>query len=168
LNSGASGIVSSTITSSNNGVVELNYNSANRWKIQVYSGTNTLVPKNFSDGAEAYVIVYGGVSVSWEAFEYGGNSDTSTGSNHFDSLIWVGGTAPRSIASLSNGFQLIKFFVVDNVVIGQLLIDSCYDEEELLTDAAERAEASAAAAAANEAIVEGLVDQASTLMEQLN
>lgn len=95
-----------------------------RWKL-AGGGTYLPIPKNFVDGAEAYVIVYAGATVSWSAFENGGNSDQSEDSNHFDGITWVGGSAPRAVDSFYEGFQMIKLMIVDNFVVAQLLADTC-------------------------------------------
>lgn len=109
---------------------EFDFNYATRWKLAP-GGSYMPIPKNFKDGAEAYVIVYAGATVSWDAFGQGGNTDESLGSNHFDGIAWVDGSAPRAVDSLVAGFQMIKLMIVDNFVVAQLLVDTCTDIETL-------------------------------------
>lgn len=117
-------IVSDASTSS----VDLDFNKATCWKLTDTTSTITLNPKNFVDGAEVYVIVYGGVIVSWAAFEFGGNVDESIDANHFDGIVWTEGEAPRAVDSFTYGFQMIKLMVVDNTVVAQLIVDTCTNE----------------------------------------
>lgn len=105
--------------------IDLDFNKATRWKLKDTVNTNILIPKNFVDGAEAYIIVYGGVTVSWSAFDLNGNIDESEDANHFDGIVWVDGEAPRSVDTAVSGFQMVKLMVVDNTVVGELIVDTC-------------------------------------------
>ena len=164
----------STFTDDTNAIV-LDFSLTTRWKLSKLENgepSYTLVPKNFVDGAEAYIVVYAGVAVSWTGFSLNGNSDNSTGSNHFDGLVWVGGSAPRSISSKSEGFQLIKVMVVDNTVIGQLLVDTCegssgdqqYDIEPYVI----RAESAASSASGDESDVCEMRDAAELIFANVD
>ncbi len=144
--------------------VDLDFNKATRWKLKNTEDIVVPVPKNFVDGAEAYVIVYAGVTVSWEAFDFGGNDDESIESNHFDGLVWVGDSSPRAVDSFEYGFQLIKLMVVDKTVIAQLMVDTCTNA---LSNYAMRASAAATTAAEDEGVVEDLTAQAGDINEQI-
>ena len=113
------------VTDASSTTIDIDFNKATRWKLKDTVNTNVLIPKNFVDGAEAYVIVYGGVTVSWSAFAQGGNIDESEDANHFDGIVWADGSEPRSVDSMSTGFQMIKLMVVDNTVVGELVVDTC-------------------------------------------
>lgn len=101
------------------------FNTTTRLKITNTSDTASIIPRNFVDGAEAYVIIYGGVTVSWSAFGPNGNVDESEDANHFDGIVWKDNTEPRSVGAMSTGFQMVKLMVVDNTVVGELVVDTC-------------------------------------------
>ena len=148
--------------------VDLDFNKAIRWKLKDTTIVNTLIPKNFVDGAEAYVIIYGGVTVSWSAFAYGGNVDESIDANHFDGIVWVGDSEPRAVDSLPYGFQMVKLMVVDNTVVAQLIADTCTDvSPTAIAEATASAEGSAAAAAGDEAAVAAMTAEATELDSQV-
>ena len=148
--------------------VELDFNKATRWKLKDSTNTNVLIPKNFVDGAEAYVIVYGGVTVSWTGFEFGGNNDESDEANHFDGIVWSAGSEPRAVDTYAYGFQMIKLMVVDNTVIGQVIADTCSDvDPNAIAGYAARAVNAAQEAGENEAAVAEMTEQAGELNNQV-
>ena len=113
------------VTDASSTTIDVDFNKATRWKLKDTVNTNVLIPKNFVDGAEAYVIIYGGVTVSWSAFANGGNVDESEDANNFDGIVWKGGSEPRSVDTMTTGFQMVKLMIVDNTVVGELVVDTC-------------------------------------------
>lgn len=98
------------------GYVYLDFNYATRWKLTA-GQSGLMVPRNFVDGAEAYIVLYAGSTPDWDIFVDPSSISTEEGVNVFDQLIWVG-NAP-SPESASTGFALVKLMIVDNTCIAE-------------------------------------------------
>lgn len=111
-------LISSTAT----GTVYLDFNKASRFKLKGTGSTVTPIMLHFKDGSEVHVAIYAGTAVSWTTLT--SNSDATEGANVFSALSWKGGTAPNDISAESSGFILVKFTVVDNVLVGEIIADT--------------------------------------------
>lgn len=100
----------------------LDFDKATRWKIKTTgTGIVALTPMHFVDGAEAYIVAYAGVNISWTKFT--SVADPIIGQNVFDELVWPNNSAIVT-ANKTSGFALLKLHVVDNICIIEVIHNS--------------------------------------------
>jgi hypothetical protein len=87
------------VIDSGSGEIILDFNTAYKFKLK--TGTSiSLTLLNWSDGAEGYIAVYGGTTITWPA-----------------AWAWTN-TVPTDVSNASStAFALVKIMVIDSVVI---------------------------------------------------
>lgn len=112
-------------------VVELDFNTGTRWKVKSTTGAMYLCGKHFTDGAEAYVIVYAGAEVYID-FTGDAQGELSDDATQFGTQVFVDMTGSNisesdlvtAAAQASSGFAMFKLMVVDDVMIVKLIANT--------------------------------------------